>query len=114
MVLGNEGDGARVEQQNVVDDGDGGAMDLGAGEELPTESFPLLEEVQSLVSEEFEVERIVGHMCDADRLWLDTKYIGNDLWYWICASSFVDGNGTLNGKFTEYIQLNGPTVDDLK
>ena len=104
----------QVEQQNVVDDGDGGAMDLGAGEELPMESFPLLEEEQSLVSDEFEVEWIVGHMRDADGLWLDTKYVGDDLWYWICALSFVDGDGTLNGKFAEYVQLNGPTVDDLK
>ena len=97
-----------------MDDGAGGAMDLGAGEESPTESFPLLEEEQSSVSEEFEVERIAGHMRDVDRLWLDTKYVGDDLWYWICALSFVDGHGTLNGKFAEYVQLNGPTVDDLK
>ena len=60
VVLGNEGDRALVEQQNIVDDGDGGAMDLGAGEESPTESFLLLEEEQSLVLEEFEVERIAG------------------------------------------------------
>ena len=53
-------------------------------------------------------------MRDADGLWLDTKYVGDDLWYWICASSFMDGDGTLNGKFAEYVQLNGPTVDDLK
>ena len=49
-----------MEQQNVVDDGDGGAMDLGAGEESPTESFLLSEEEQSSVLEEFEVERIAG------------------------------------------------------
>ena len=103
-----------MEQQNVVDDGDEGAMDLGAGEELLMESFLLPEEEQSSVSEEFEVERIAGHMRDLDGLWLDTKYVGNDLWYWICALSFVDGNGTLNCKFVEYVQLNGPTVDDLK
>jgi hypothetical protein len=116
-VSGEPGEGPPVAGEGARAAVEGGmAMDPpvalvpvgGASVDEDTEGYSLDSSVSD--SQEYVVERVVGHKVVDGISYFDTKYQDEDLWWWVKASSFVDENGLVNEVFKEYVDSLGRTV----